>query len=112
MQEQNGSSLCGKLLQSALQILQLLLYLRLRCRIIVWSGFDLVDQGGDLDSLWHRSAPQTMLVQNVEGNHIQVRFGAAYGLVAIDAEKPQEYLLYQVLNIHSTVAKAGRQEPA
>jgi hypothetical protein len=48
----------------------------------------------------------------MKGDHKQIRLGAAYGLVAVDAEESQEHLLYQVLDVGGAMAQAGRQKPA
>jgi hypothetical protein len=52
-----------------------------------------------------------MLVQNVKGNHEEIRLGAADRLVTIDAQEPQEDFLHQVLYVGGSMAQTGAQEP-
>jgi hypothetical protein len=48
----------------------------------------------------------------MEGDHEQIGLGAANGLVAIDAQQPQENLLDQVLDVGAMTAQTGGKEPA
>lgn len=97
-------------MQCPLQFFELLMPLHLHGRVVLGSGFHLVDEYADLDSFGNRRAPQDVLMQHVKRDREQVRLRTADRLKAVDAQKTKEDLLDKIGYVSQPVPEPGRKE--